>query len=45
MIRTVLAAHPEITFFVNLGIGYLLGRIALGPFRLGAVTGMLIAGA
>lgn len=44
MIRTVLAGHPEITFFVILGIGYLLGRIALGPFRLGAVTGTLIAG-
>lgn len=43
-IRTLLAAHPEITFFVILGIGYSVGKIALGSFRLGGVTGTLIAG-
>ena len=42
--RALLAAHPEITFFLILGIGYVLGKIALGSFRLGAVTGTLIAG-
>jgi len=42
--ETVLAAHLEITFFLTLGIGYLLGKIALGNFKLGAVTGTLIAG-
>jgi putative transport protein len=42
--QTVLAAHLEITFFVVLGIGYVLGKIALGSFRLGAVMGTLIAG-
>jgi putative transport protein len=43
-IRTLLAAHPEITFFVILGTGYLVGKIALGSFKLGGVTGTLIAG-
>jgi len=43
-IRTILTAHPEIAFFLILGIGYLLGKIALGGFKLGAVTGTLIAG-
>jgi len=42
--ESVLAAHPEVTFFVILGIGYLLGKIAFGHFKLGAVTGTLIAG-
>lgn len=42
--RTLLAAHPEITFFVILGTGYLIGKIALGSFKLGGVTGTLIAG-
>lgn len=43
-VRTPLAAHPEITFFVILGLGYLLGKIALGRFKLGAATGTLVAG-
>ena len=43
-VRALLAAHSEITFFLIVGIGYLLGKIALGSFRLGAVTGTLIAG-
>ena len=43
-LRPLLTAHPEIAFFLILGIGYLLGKIALGNFKLGAVTGTLIAG-
>jgi putative transport protein len=43
-VRPILTAHPEIAFFLVLGIGYLLGKIALGHFKLGAVTGTLIAG-
>jgi putative transport protein len=43
-IRALLSAHPEITFFAILGIGYLLGKIAFGSFKIGAVTGTLIAG-
>ena len=40
----IFQAHPEIAFFVVLGLGYLLGSIALGSFKLGAVTGTLLAG-
>ena len=36
--------HPEIVFFLVLGIGYLLGKISIGSFKLGAVTGTLLAG-
>jgi putative transport protein len=39
-----LRQHPEVTFFLVLGIGYLLGKIKLGGFTLGAVTGTLLAG-
>jgi putative transport protein len=40
----VLRRHPEVTFFLVLGIGYLLGKLKLGNFTLGAVTGTLLAG-
>lgn len=40
----VLQKHPEITFFLVLGAGYALGKLKLGGFTLGAVTGTLVAG-
>ena len=40
----VLRHHPEVTFFLVLGVGYLLGKVKLGGFTLGAVTGTLLAG-
>ena len=40
----VLPEHPEVTFFLVLGIGYALGKLKLGNFTLGAVTGTLLAG-
>jgi putative transport protein len=40
----LLRDHPEITFFLVLGIGYVLGKVKLGSFTLGAVTGTLLAG-
>jgi putative transport protein len=40
----ILRAHPEITFFLVLGIGYVIGKAKLGSFTLGAVTGTLLAG-
>ena len=43
-VQEVLQAHPEIAFFLVLGLGHLLGKIALGSFKLGAVTGTLLAG-
>lgn len=39
-----LRGHPELAFFLTLAIGYLLGRIRLGSFALGSVTGVLLAG-
>ena len=43
-IQGILQSHPEIAFFLVLGLGYLFGKIALGSFKLGAVTGTLLAG-
>ena len=43
-LQEILRAHPEIAFFMVLGLGYLLGKLALGGFKLGAVTGTLLAG-
>jgi len=43
-LQGILQAHPEIAFFLVLGLGYLLGKIAVGSFKLGAVTGTLLAG-
>lgn len=43
-VREVLQAHPEIAFFLVLGLGYLFGKLSLGGFKLGAVTGTLLAG-
>ncbi len=40
----VFRKHPETVFFFVLGIGYLLGKISFGSFKLGAVTGTLLAG-
>ncbi len=40
----VLRHHPEVTFFLVLGIGYLLGKVRLGSFTLGAVPGTLLTG-
>jgi len=40
----VLGRHPEVTFFLVLGIGYLVGKLKLGSFTLGAVPGTLLAG-
>jgi putative transport protein len=43
-LQGILQAHPEIAFFLVLGLGYLLGKVSLGGFKLGAVTGTLLAG-
>jgi putative transport protein len=39
-----LRAHPEVTFFLVLGLGFAIGKLKLGTFTLGAVTGTLLAG-
>ena len=43
-ILDVFKKHPEAVFFFVLGVGYLLGKISIGNFKLGAVTGTLLAG-
>jgi putative transport protein len=43
-LQGVMKAHPEIAFFLVLGVGYLFGKLSLGSFKLGAVTGTLLAG-
>jgi putative transport protein len=40
----ILRQHPEVAFFLVLGIGYVVGRMRVGGFTLGAVTGTLLAG-
>ncbi|MFT3925254.1 MAG: hypothetical protein QM778_22140 [Myxococcales bacterium] len=39
-----LRTHLEVVFFLVLGLGHLLGRLSLGSFKLGPVTGTLLAG-
>ena len=36
--------HPELAIFLTLAIGYWVGNLKFGNFRLGAVTGTLLAG-
>ena len=43
-LQGILQAHPEIAFFLVLGLGYLFGKVSFGSFKLGAVTGTLLAG-
>jgi putative transport protein len=40
----VLHRNPEVTFFLVLGMGYVFGKLRLGSFTVGAVTGTLLAG-
>jgi putative transport protein len=40
----VLHDRPEVAFFVTITLGYALGRLRIGSFTLGAVTGVLLAG-
>lgn len=40
----VLHAAPEIAVFLSLGLGYLIGRVKIGSFTLGATAGTLLVG-
>ena len=44
VIVDLLRNHPEVTFFLVLGFGYLVGKLRLGSFTLGAVPGTLLVG-
>jgi putative transport protein len=41
---TQLRDRPELAFFATITLGYAIGRIRVGSFTLGAVTGVLLAG-
>ncbi|HEX2653518.1 MAG TPA: aspartate-alanine antiporter [Xanthobacteraceae bacterium] len=41
---TLLRERPEVTFFATITLGYAIGRLRIGSFTLGAVTGVLLAG-
>jgi putative transport protein len=41
---TSLRQNPELAVFLTLALGFLLGRIRLGTFKLGNVVGTLLAG-
>ncbi len=36
--------YPELAVFLTLGVGYAVGRIKIGSFSIGAVTGVLLTG-
>lgn len=40
----VFHAAPEVAIFLSLGLGYLIGKIKVGPFTLGATAGTLLVG-
>ena len=39
-----LREHPELAIFLTLAVGFVIGRIRIGSFKLGNVLGTLIAG-
>ncbi len=39
-----LRATPELAIFLTLALGFALGRIRIGKFSLGSVTGVLLMG-
>lgn len=39
-----LRAHPELAVFLTLGVGYWVGKLSVGGFKLGAVGGVLLTG-
>ena len=43
-ITRIFHAAPEIAIFLSLGLGYLIGKVKLGPFTLGATAGTLLVG-
>jgi putative transport protein len=44
LLFVALRQHPELAVFLTLAIGFLIGRLRLGAFRLGNVVGTLLAG-
>src|SRR5262245_19145223 len=44
MFAESLRAYPELAVFLALAIGYLLGKVRLGPLRLNPIIGVILAG-
>lgn len=44
MVTTILREHPELAIFLSLALGFLLGHIKIGSFKIGVVLGTLFAG-
>jgi len=42
LVLDFLRSNPVFTLFVVLGVGYLVGRIRIGPISLGPVAGALL---
>jgi putative transport protein len=40
----ILRTHPELTIFLTLALGFMIGYIRIGNFKVGAVLGTLLAG-
>jgi len=43
-LANVLRSYPELAIFLTLALGFLIGRIRVGSFKLGNVVGTLLAG-
>ncbi len=43
MLSAILTARPELALFAALAIGYGIGSVKIGPFKLGGVAGTLLA--
>ena len=44
VVTTALRENPELAIFLTLAIGFLIGRLRFGTFKLGNVVGTLLAG-
>src|SRR5215467_8028691 len=44
MVAQSLRAYPELALFLTLAIGYLLGKVRIGPLRLNPIIGAIFAG-
>ncbi|MHC0447993.1 aspartate-alanine antiporter [Flavobacterium sp. 3-218] len=44
MFTTILREHPELALFLCLALGFLIGRIKIGTFKIGVVLGTLFSG-
>ena len=40
----ILQSYPELALFLTLAIGYAIGKIQIGSFKIGTVPGVLVTG-